>query len=280
MKKLITLCFVGICSALLFGAWVQSDNGRAGYTGSPGETDCTSCHSDYTVNTGGGGVTVTSNIPNWEYTPGQTYTINVEVQRSGNPLFGFATEILTASNDNAGTLIITNSNQTQIKTKTVSGVVRNNVVHTLGGGLTANSCVFTFDWTAPATNVGPVTIYTCGLACDNDMSTGNDYAYTSSQVITPFVQSIEENENALSFSVFPNPASEKINLNYTLKQTGLVTVNLVSLNGQLVRPILNEVQTSGKVTRTIELPENLTKGSYIVEVITGNNRAIKKIIVL
>jgi len=278
MKKLITLGFVAIGSAFLFGAWVQSDNGRAGYTGSPGEGDCTSCHSDYSVNTGGGYVYMTSNIPNWEYTPGQTYTINVVTAKAGSTLFGFGTEILNG-NDNAGTLIITDANKTQIKTKVVGGITRNNVVHTLGGGLAPDSCVFTFDWTAPATNIGPVTIYSSGLSCDNDGSTGSDYAYTATQVITPSTQGIQQLENSFTFSVYPNPATEIINLNYTLTQTGLVTVKMISLNGQTVQTLFSELQMAGNVTRTIQLPVNLAKGNYMIEVNTGNTRGLKKITV-
>ncbi len=113
----------------------MSDDGRAGYTGSPGENDCTSCHGSFPVNTGGGSISLqNTGMPLNEYVAGQTYNLSVTVARSSNNLFGFAFEALTSLDDNAGTLNITDAAATQIKTRVVNAVTRRNVVHQLAIG--------------------------------------------------------------------------------------------------------------------------------------------------
>lgn len=179
MLYLLPVIFIVMTSSIL------SDNGKSGRTGSPGETTCISCHGDFTANTGGGSITITNvGMTNWQYTPGQTYPITVTVARTGSSIFGLGLECLTSTNANAGTLAITNTASTQIKTATVSGVVRNNVVHTLNGGLTANTKSFTFNWTAPAAGTGTVTFYFAGIAGNNDGSETGDYVYNSSKTVT------------------------------------------------------------------------------------------------
>jgi large repetitive protein len=179
MLYLLPMIFIVMTSSIL------SDNGKSGRTGSPGETTCVNCHGDFAANTGGGSITITNvGMTNWQYTPGQTYPITVTVARTGSSIFGLGLECLTAANANAGTLAITNAASTQIKTATVSGVVRNNIVHTLNGGLTANTKSFTFNWTAPPAGTGTVKFYYAGIAGDNDGGESGDYVYNSSKTVT------------------------------------------------------------------------------------------------
>ncbi len=173
--SLVTLIFI-------FG--VNSDNGKAGATGSPGEVNCTDCHSGTAVNAGGGSITISCpELVNWEYTPGQTYTCTVTVAEGTKPLFGFGLEALLSSGANAGTL--TQGTGSTIKTANISGNVRRNVVHQLNAGASVGSHTWTFTWTAPATNVGNVTFYAAGNACNANGSDAGDHVYTTSQVVTP-----------------------------------------------------------------------------------------------
>lgn len=186
MLKKLLLTALPIAVIALLTSSTLSDNGRAGRTGSPGESTCTGCHSDFAINTGGGSVTIQNDpaMTGWEYVPGTTYHMSVTVARGANGLFGVDIEALTAANDNAGTLTITNAAATQIKTNTISGIVRRNVVHQLNGGASSGSKVFIFDWTAPAAGTGTITFYFTGAACDADGSEAGDYIYSGSQAIT------------------------------------------------------------------------------------------------
>ena len=170
---------------ILMTSSILSDNGKAGETNSPGESNCTSCHGDFAANTGGGSIMIANTgMTNWQYTPGQTYPITVTVAKTGMPLFGVGVECLTASNTNAGTFAITNTASTRLLSATVSGVSRINVTHTLNGGLAANSKAFTFNWTAPAAGTGPVKFYFSGIASNNDGSEAGDYVYFANKAVT------------------------------------------------------------------------------------------------
>ncbi|MFZ7152959.1 MAG: hypothetical protein ACO1HP_04225, partial [Bacteroidota bacterium] len=80
MKKYFLLMVLPIAAFIVFTAETASDNGKAGYTGSPNELLCDDCHDAYTINTGGGSVVLSSaNMNNWEYVPGQTYNMTLTV---------------------------------------------------------------------------------------------------------------------------------------------------------------------------------------------------------
>ena len=181
MKNLYTFLFVllSVCSVF------ASSGGKAGKTGSPGENTCTQCHGDFALNSGGGSVSITSpNLTGWSYTPGQTYTINVTVSKSGVQLFGLGFESLLSTGANAGTLVITNSVETHLLSANVSGSSRTNVVQETDGGASSNSHTFSFNWVAPSSGAGNLTFYAVGMACDNTGGTGGDYVYTTTQIVS------------------------------------------------------------------------------------------------
>lgn len=280
MIRKLLLSVLPLAMIALFTSEKMSDNGKAGYTGSPGEQTCTNCHNDFTLNSGGGSVAIGApTMTNWEYTPGTTYNMSVTVARSANNLFGLAVEALDGTNDNAGTLNITDAVSTQIKSRTVSGISRRNVVHQLNGGATAGSKEFDFSWTAPATNIGPVTFYFSGLAADGQADEGGDYVYAGSQVANPNTSAINEVNGTGVASVYPNPASSFINVTYTAKQSGLVTMNLFSLNGQLVQKQIASGTQPGLHTEVISNLNELPLGVYLLQTIVDGSAKIQKVII-
>jgi len=200
LKKFIPalLPFVAV---ILFTSEQFSDDGRAGYTGSPGETDCTTCHASFPVNSGGGSITFQNpGMPLNEYIAGQTYAMSVTVSRTSNNLFGFGFEALTNLNDNAGTLLITDAASTQIKTRVVTSVTRRNVVHQLNAGAASGSKTFNFSWTAPASGSGPVGFYFAGVAADGNANDNNDYVYKSNLTVTEQLCPVPNQPNPISGS--------------------------------------------------------------------------------
>jgi hypothetical protein len=187
MLRKILITTLPLAALIIMTSLQMSDNGKAGRTGSPGETNCTNCHNSFTLNSGGGSITMQSpGMTGFQYTPGQTYTMSVTVARTGSSLFGVGIEALTSANANAGTLNITDPASTQIKSATVSGVSRRNIVHVLNGGASTDSKVFNFSWTAPAAGTGNVTFYFAGVSAvgTGNGNENNDYVYTSTQVLT------------------------------------------------------------------------------------------------
>ncbi len=278
--KLPVALTLGAFACVLFYAGTTSDNGRAGYTGSPGETKCNTCHNQFPLESGGGSAMLVSNMTNWEYQPGQTYQMSLVVSRTGNPLFGMDLEALDSTNDNAGTLVITNT-KTQIKTKTVNGIVRNNVVHTLNGGATASLMAFTFDWTAPATSIGPVTMYYTGVAADNDGGTDGDYVYSGTQLITPQVAtSVQDAAGPAPWSVFPVPASEWLGIRGTVDGAGTLSARLFDVRGRLTVMLLDEDADAGPFERRVSLHgQGIGPGAYVLEVIAGTDRMLHKVVI-
>src|SRR4051812_23609582 len=107
MKQKLLIIIGAIILSITLSAGIMDPDGKAGYTGAPLETTCntTGCHNSFTLNSGDGSITATSTMDNWIYEPFTTYTITVKVAKPSVHLFGFASEILSSANTNAGTII-------------------------------------------------------------------------------------------------------------------------------------------------------------------------------
>lgn len=278
MRKLYVIIILSVITIIAFADILEKD-GKAGRTGAPGENDCTGCHTSYLVNSGPGSITISSpNLINWQYVPGQTYQIDVTVSHTGVSLFGFGFEALRTTGANGGTLAITNSTQTHLKTANILGNNRTNVVHQQNGGATANSHTFSFNWTAPPTNQGNITFYTAGNAADNQNDSLHDYIYKTSHVVTPSTVGIAEAANQNLFSVFPNPAKDYLTIHWLEQNLTSCQLVLYNLNGQAVledkRENINPFQPV-----TLHLPEHLSNGIYLLKGLSGKHSFTKQILI-
>jgi hypothetical protein len=278
MKKFYHLAFTLGTAGILFLAGINSDNGKAGATGSPGEQTCSqsNCHTGSTDNSMGGSVTLTStDLVNWEYTPGQTYTLTATVMQQGRSLFGVGLEALLPSGANAGNLIA--GTGTTIKTATVSGNSRRNIVHNMNAGATANAHSFTFTWTAPATDVGPITMYFAGNATNNNGAKTGDYIYNASQVVTPAGVGISEQEKkSFTFSFYPNPATDNLTANYSLEESSKVTYIIYDLTGKKVQTETTN-RFPGAQQQSIDV-SSLQAGTYLLSVSVNGNVITKRFV--
>jgi hypothetical protein len=198
MKKTLTYLSILLFSGGVFYEMYANLNGASSQTSAPGEVTCSQsrCHgsgngegsSGGLVDNMGGGSAVISGISG-TYIPGTVYHMTVTVTQLGAPRFGFNAEALDASNGNAGTLTIT-----QAGTYLRSGIngTRQTVSQGHSGssgptaGLGPDVFNFTFDWTAPATSVGPVTFYATGLAVNmNGLNDSGDQVYNTSLTVNP-----------------------------------------------------------------------------------------------
>jgi len=281
MKKKITLALVSMVAVGALSFSILSSGGKAGYTGSPSENNCTTCHSG-TVNSGPGSAVITSS-PSLAagYTASTVYTITVTVADNvapHNALFGFDFEALFASGASAGTLAITNSTLTKLLNKTVSSNVRVNVVHTGTDNVGPDSQAFSFTWTAPATGSGNVTFYTSGLAADNTGGTSGDNVYTSTLNVPEYTVGINEASDNASLTIFPNPVKEMLNMNYSLTSASKVQINVYSLDGKKISVVEKE-QTAGSYNERFNVKNVLAKGIYVVELRVNDKSTVEKILV-
>src|ERR1044072_7672110 len=158
----------------------------AGYTGAPQEEPeaCAEWHVPPDAGTGRISITAPQT-----YVPGQTYPITVTHTNADltRLRWGFELTVLdTASDEKAGELQSTNG-LTQILNNAGPGSARQYIEHTAAGTFVGqqNGASWTFNWTAPAEDVGPVTFYAAGNHANNDGNTSGHYIYKTFIVSAP-----------------------------------------------------------------------------------------------
>lgn len=185
IKAIILMLFVTLSVSFYFTSDFSVNNTiasiggpPAGNTGAPGETNCTNCHN------ANGQTGQFSIIAPTNYLPGQTYTIQVRhaTADTSRSVWGFELTSLTGTNVAAGTFTNSTAN-TRTRTANSRNYVEQNSVGAYSGQI--GEAIWSFDWTAPATNVGAVTMYASGLQGDNNDSDSGDQTYSQTAVIQP-----------------------------------------------------------------------------------------------
>ena len=92
--------------------------------------------------------------------------------------------------------------------------------------------------------------------------------------VTRCASGINENQLPNDFiSVFPNPASEQINLQLT-QATPVLSISILNAIGQEIEKISSPQDNNGAITLKTQ---KLEPGFYFLSVLTGQGRAIKKV---
>ena len=176
----------------------------AGYTGAPQEEPeaCAECHVPPDAGTGKISITAPQT-----YVPGQTYPITVTHQNVDptRVRWGFQLTVLdTASDEKAGELQSTDG-LTQVLNNAGPGSARQYIEHSANGTFIGqqNTASWTFNWTAPATDVGPVQFYAAGNQANNDGNTSGDYIYRT------FIASAPASSTP-DFAISVNPTSRSV----------------------------------------------------------------------
>ena len=193
----------------------------AGYTGAPNEEPeaCAECHVPPDAGTGQISITAPPT-----YVPGQTYPITV-THTNPDPTrlrWGFELTVLdTASDEKAGELQSPDG-LTQVLNNAGPGSARQYIEHTAAGTFIGqqNSASWTFNWTAPPIDVGPVVFYAAGNQANNDGNTSGDYIYKT------FVASAPASSTP-DFALSVNPTSR----NALPGSGGIYTITVTPLAG-------------------------------------------------
>jgi uncharacterized repeat protein (TIGR01451 family) len=202
------------------------------------------------------------------YVPGQTYPITVTHTNADltRLRWGFELTVLdTASDEKAGELQSTNG-LTQILNNAGPGSARQYIEHTAAGTFVGqqNGASWTFNWTAPATDVGPVTFYAAGNHANNDGNTSGDYIYKTFVVSAPA-------SSTPDFALSVSPASRSVVPGGTALYTVTVTP-LAGFTGQVnlststlplgavgaFNPASIEITDANSRTSTLSLSTSLT----------------------
>jgi len=284
MKKLYALFGFAAVSGLMFFSFedhkpAQANTGGSlgGYSGSIG--DARTCGTNGGCHGGGSTVVsnaITSDIPGTGYVPGQTYNVSVTVSDASSSKFGFEATAEDGTGTQQGTMIAGTGSQL-----ISSGTGAGHVTHTSSGLGTAGSATWDFQWTAPSSDQGDITFFSAMNASNGQSNTSGDVIYQGFLTVSADngVGVDETSAVAFNLSVFPNPASEYITLEFGLAEAGRVQAELIDMQGKKVRTLVNSTYASGNQTVTVDL-DNLPEGNYFVRVLTENGAYTEKVLLL
>lgn len=161
-------------------------------TGAPGDDPaaCLGCHVGTPLNGGGGSVQITSSA-GASYTPGQQQTFTITINDSKAKVYGCQ---MTARLDSepvngqagdftAGPQQIVICNDGSLKKPT--GCAANQPIQFIEHSHPFQTNVIQVSWTAPSSNVGPVTIYLAVNAANGDANDTGDHIYTTKLQLCP-----------------------------------------------------------------------------------------------
>lgn len=281
MKKLVVsaLVFVGIASISFFSIEGKvtkyhsdgieevnfSSNPPAARTGAPGEANCTACHSGTAMSAEGVVFFTVGGGPN--YTPGETYPISIATV--GGSKNGFELTILDGSDNQAGTLAAGPN------TSIISEGGRQYIRHSASEGMGS----WTFDWTAPATNVGELTAYYVMNKSNSSESSSGDEIFLGSTAIPPFNVSITENPLEKAYKVSYNNLTKQVSLNYSLFDNAKVVLNVQDLSGKLIQSVDFGYKAAGDYSEQVTMNNGDINGMYVVSLFINNRVLNRKLMI-
>jgi hypothetical protein len=267
MKKnysFIVVLLSPIVFGLFFAGVLYHGGSPGGKSGSPGDgADCTMCHAG-SANSAENWIT--SDIPSTGYVLGETYTIIASGNHSGVGSFGFELTAEDDMNAKVGQFIVSGDNQTQLTNGNHS------ITHTTQGITPdGDEKIWTFQWVAPSVDVGVVTFYGAFNAANNNNSSTGDVIYLSNMSVDESTIGINEEQEELTFTMYPNPASDYIQL--TSHFVNAIEIHIIDFKGNVV------FESSSLQSKKIIEISDLAKGLYIVEITDGKQKMSKKLVI-
>lgn len=116
------------------------------------------------------------------------------------------------------------------------------------------------------------------LRASGSAPTVNDYLWVDNLAFSGSVTGIENHDSFVSnMVVFPNPSSETINVNLNLKSSQKVSIELTDITGKLI--LSKDAGTlTGESKQTLNV-NDISKGTYLVRVITESGIEVRKIVI-
>ncbi|MBS3913529.1 MAG: T9SS type A sorting domain-containing protein [Bacteroidetes bacterium] len=288
MKKIYFLfpVFILFCGFAVLGTY-KTSGGHPSSTGAPGEATCANaqvgCHQ------GASFTRDSTNLVNsllfsggQTYSPGKTYTITVKANKSGIEKFGFEIVAL-AKNDlsNAGAWTITDANRTHIINGTGSLVSRKYVTHSTNGTPAVSTGLgqWSFDWTAPTTNMGDITFYYCTNCTNNNNASNGEQLFVSNYTIKmewPAGIAVVKDKK---MQVHYDNENRILQVRYHLTSASSASIHVFNSEGKTVQKFDATAKEAGYVEDEFELKNTLSKGIYLVNLEIGGEKITEKILV-
>ncbi|MFN8286259.1 MAG: T9SS type A sorting domain-containing protein [Chitinophagales bacterium] len=98
----------------------------------------------------------------------------------------------------------------------------------------------------------------------------NGCSAPSSYAKVPFCTAINEIPQLLHFALMPNPATDRLNVVYDLKEQLAVKIAVLDITGRVVMELTTETESAGKHTKTLDL-NGLAQGLYLLNFNSNNS---------
>ncbi len=89
----------------------------------------------------------------------------------------------------------------------------------------------------------------------------------------------EYNVDNTSLNIYPNPASDYVNIHYVLKEKSDVTIKLYNINGQQIATLLNKTNRNQGEYSQMMMTNNLQSGVYYIKADMDNTTFVKRLII-
>ncbi|MGC9330988.1 MAG: C25 family cysteine peptidase [Bacteroidales bacterium] len=114
-------------------------------------------------------------------------------------------------------------------------------------------------------------------------SGGSDAAWLDDIVLPPhdqvtIIQQQQMDVKDFSFSIMPNPASDKAHVLFNLTEQSDVTIKLIDMHGRTIRNIYDQKSPQGKYNVTFDV-NSLSEGMYMIFFSTGNEQKTGKMLI-
>lgn len=252
-----------------------SSGANAGFTGAPGEANCTQCHAGQVQN---GDIENqvsfdVSSLPVSVYNPGETIDIHVTTT-SNVAKKGFEMTALDENDNPAGVFVI--GANTQLKNGTAGAINgRKYITHTSG---TNSPTGWVYSWEAPATDVGPITFYLATNKTNSGGTTAGDEIYLSQYTFANASASLTEIKSKKEFQAGFSPSTNTLHMNFTNDNLkGELYLNLVDLNGKSVFTSSLGFANEGENEQKVIIPSSIKDGIYVANLFIGNYGMQQKI---
>jgi len=107
----------------------------------------------------------------------------------------------------------------------------------------------------------------------------SEIAWIGDAVLHKYVAGADINFNFYLDNAFPNPFNPSTNINYEIPKDGMVTLKVFNILGSEVKTLVSDFKTRGKY-RVVFDAKNLPSGLYIYELISGNYKVSKKLLLM
>jgi len=236
---------------------------QTGVTGAPGEANCTQCHTGTVVAADAtNGMTTTATT----YQVGQTYSF--AIGSLANATNGFQMTVLDNNNNKVGSF--------------VAGAA-NTSIQSAGGkeyiNQSSKTQAWAVEWVAPATDMGPLTVYYAMNSTNNNNGTSGDVVYVGTHSLTfdgtnGLTNHQKQDEKV---NLFFNAKANELNVKYSLKEKSNLMVQVVDLSGKVIEEVKLGQKSFGPHSSKIQLKNIQNEGIYIVSLFINNGIYSRKI---